>query len=83
MREMGFRIARKHAAKLRRLSALVLFAAPAALMLVAMALAAAPGSLCWLRWSPRCARPLACSSSAGYFSPRRPIHSMIYYDVRV
>lgn len=35
-REMGFRIARKHAAKLRRIAGLLAFAAPIALLIVAM-----------------------------------------------
>lgn len=45
MREMGFSIARKHADKLRRLSLLALFAAPLALMLVAVLSGGVPAAI--------------------------------------
>jgi sulfite dehydrogenase (quinone) subunit SoeC len=44
MREMGFAIARRHAAKLRRIALLALFAAPPALLLAALALGGAAGA---------------------------------------
>ncbi|MBI3513083.1 MAG: dimethyl sulfoxide reductase anchor subunit [Proteobacteria bacterium] len=43
MREMGFRIARKHAAKLRRIALAAGFAAPFALILLALLLGGVPG----------------------------------------
>ncbi len=45
MREMGFQVARKHAAKLRQLVWLTLFAAPAALLVIGVALASGPSAL--------------------------------------
>ncbi len=43
LREMGFRIARKHAAKLRRIAVVLGFAAPVVLLLLGTALAGTPG----------------------------------------
>lgn len=48
MREMGFRVARKHAARLRRGAALLAFAAPIGLILLAAALGGRPAAMATL-----------------------------------
>jgi DMSO reductase anchor subunit len=83
MREMGYRIARKHALKLRRLSALMLFAAPAALMLVAMALAAAPWIALLVALVATLSAAVGLLVERWLFFAEATHHSMIYYDVRV
>jgi len=80
MREMGFQIARKHAAKLRRLAALILFAVPAVLWLIVLGLAGAHPA-----WA--LAAALAAMLSAGLgvaverwlFFAEATHTSMIYY----
>jgi DMSO reductase anchor subunit len=46
MREMGYRVARRHAVKLRRMAILLGFAAPAALTFLSIVLAPAPALAC-------------------------------------
>ncbi len=78
MREMGFRIARKHAAKLRRFVLLALFVAPWLLALAASAIAWAPAALA-------CAGLATLSAAAGlgverwlFFAEATHV-SMLYY----
>lgn len=84
MREMGFQIARKHAAKLRRLATLTLFAAPAILLLAVLGLANSHPALA-------AAAALAATLSAGVgiaverwlFFAQATHASMIYYGQAV
>ena len=69
MREMGYRVARKHALKLRNLALLLGFGLPIAAAAADAPVPAWPSRLAALRWR-RCRWRSGSSSSAGCSSPR-------------
>jgi sulfite dehydrogenase (quinone) subunit SoeC len=78
MREMGFRIARKHAAKFRRFVLLALFVAPALLVLAATLVASAPLPLASAGLATLCAAA-GLGAERWLFFAEATHASMLYY----
>ena len=80
MREMGYRVARKHAERLRKLALLLAFAVPIAMLLLSQVPGAWP---CRRRCSPPCRWRSACSIERWLFFAEAEHVSMLYYGADV
>ena len=80
MREMGFRVARKHAAKLRRIALAAGFAAPLALLLLAGLLGGWPGAIASLLAVPAVGLGLLIERWLFFAEARHTV--MLYYGAQ-